>query len=74
MKISAEVSKYLIKFDSEVRGYPLSEKEIDYQMEVIRKNAVNTYTLINGDVINFWYKHWSVYTYENYRDSLKKIK
>lgn len=67
MRISAEVAAYLIKFDSQNRGFPLNEEEIKYHCKVTRE-----YTLINGDKLVYISKHWSIISYESYKESLRQ--
>lgn len=73
MKVSAEVASYLIKVDSTQRNYPLSNNEVEYQVETIRKNG-SKYTFINGDTLQYKSKHWSIMTFTSYKQSLRELK
>ena len=69
MRISAEVAAYIMKLDSEQRGYPLKDEEVQYQMGRVRQ-TVKVYKLINGDELSYQ-KHWSILAHGSYKKAIR---
>jgi hypothetical protein len=67
MKISLEVARFLVKLDSAIRGYPLSQEEIEYQIH----DTKDSYTLINGDVISYYNRSWRIFSFASYAEAIK---
>ena len=70
MVISAELARYLVKGDTEQRGYPLKESEVrSYCNKLRNAHKAGKYTLLNGDFIKYD-GVWRLHTYVSYHASI----
>lgn len=71
MKISAETAIYIMKLDSQFRGFPLNEDELKFQINHVRK-FTGKYSMMNGDLIVYKNKHWSIQSFKSYKESIRQ--
>jgi len=69
--IAHSIALYLIKRDTEQRGYPLNEEEVKEHVNKMRISQ-KSYTLINGDYIYYQLNTWKLKVHWGYKSSLKQ--
>jgi hypothetical protein len=72
LRLGHEVSMYLIKQDSEARGFPLTLQEVREHCLLLRRTGL-IYHLKNGDYISYG-TGWSLNTYNSYKESITERK